>query len=46
MGKSNKEIASLLNITISGVEKKRNRVKEKLGLDTEVKLSDFILNYK
>jgi hypothetical protein len=45
MGKSNKEIASVLNITISGVEKKRLRLKEKLNIDAVQKLSDFILNF-
>ena len=42
VGKSNKEIASILNITVSGVEKKRTRLKEKLALDHETSLSGFI----
>ncbi len=46
LGKSNKEIAALLNITVSGVEKKRMRLKEKLSLDSEIALSEFILNRK
>lgn len=46
LGKANKEIAALLNITVSGVEKKRMRLKEKLSLDSETALSEFILNRK
>jgi AraC family transcriptional regulator, chitin signaling transcriptional activator len=46
LGKANKEIAALLSITVSGVEKKRMRLKEKLFLDHEKSLSAFILNRK
>ena len=44
LGKSNKEIATILNITVSGVEKKKVRLKEKLLLDTDISLIDFIQN--
>ncbi len=44
--KSNKEIATILSITISGVEKKRMRLKEKLLLDNETALIEFIQNRK
>jgi|GEM_PF-5649021 len=44
--KSNKEIAAILSITISGVEKKRMRLKEKLLLDNETALIEFIQNRK
>ncbi len=44
--KSNKEIAALFNISISGVEKKRMRLKEKLLLDNETALVEFIKSRK
>jgi hypothetical protein len=45
LNKSNKEIASLMNITVSGVEKRKFRLREKLELSEDVKLGDFIANY-
>ena len=46
LGKSNKEIGTLLNITISGVEKKRLRLKEKMMVASEISLFDFLLQIK
>lgn len=46
LGKSNKEIGTLLNITISGVEKKRLRLKEKMNVAPETSLFDFLLQIK
>jgi len=46
LGKSNKEIGTLLNITISGVEKKRLRLKEKMNVTPETSLFDFLLQIK
>jgi two-component system, sensor histidine kinase LadS len=46
LGKSNKEIGTLLNITISGVEKKRLRLKEKMNVVPELSLSDFLVQLK
>jgi hypothetical protein len=46
LGKSNKEIGTLLNITISGVEKKRLRLKEKMMIASEISLFDFLLQLK
>ncbi|MCX6183153.1 MAG: hypothetical protein NT150_14660 [Bacteroidetes bacterium] len=42
MGKSNKEIADLLNISISGVEKRKYRLKDKLGIKDENSITEFI----
>ena len=46
LNKSNKEIASLLNMTISAVEKRRFRLREKLLLDNDVTLTDYLANLK
>jgi len=45
MNKSNKEIASHMNISVAAVEKRRYRLKEKLELDNDSKLVDFILTF-
>jgi hypothetical protein len=45
MNKSNKEIAALMNISISAVDKRRYRLKEKLQLDSDRKLLDYLLNF-
>lgn len=45
MNKSNKEIATHMNISVAAVEKRRYRLKEKLELDNDSKLVDFILNF-
>lgn len=43
MNLSSKEIAPLLNITIRGVELSRYRLRKKLALTRDVKLTDYIL---
>ncbi|MFY0654703.1 MAG: two component regulator three y domain-containing protein [Cyclobacteriaceae bacterium] len=45
MNLSSKEIANLLNISVRGVEIGRYRLRKKLGIDREVNLSEFILNF-
>lgn len=45
MNLSSKEIATLLNISVSGVEKSRYRLRKKLQLETEDNLTEFIMNY-
>ncbi|MDB5255750.1 MAG: hypothetical protein JWM14_445 [Chitinophagaceae bacterium] len=45
MNKSNKEIAALMNISLSGVEKRKYRLREKLGMEGEDRLSDFIATF-
>ncbi len=42
MGKSNKEIAELLNVTLSAVEKRKSRLKERLEIDPAVSLTEFL----
>ncbi len=42
MGKSNKEIAELLHISTSAVEKRKYRLKEKLKLEGEISVTEFI----
>ncbi|MBK9017839.1 MAG: hypothetical protein IPM82_29465 [Saprospiraceae bacterium] len=42
MGMSNAEIASILNITVNGVEQSKYRLKRKMGLDKEASLNDYI----
>lgn len=42
---STKEIATLLNITVRGVEKARSRIRTKMGLDKEVDLYDYLRNF-
>lgn len=46
MNLSTKEIAPLLNISIRGVETQRYRLKNKLKLDSDQSLTDYLLNYK
>jgi ligand-binding sensor domain-containing protein/DNA-binding CsgD family transcriptional regulator len=43
MNLSSKEIASLMNISIRGVEASRYRLRKKLDLPTEVNLTEFIM---
>jgi hypothetical protein len=43
LNKSNKEISTLLNISVSAVEKRKYRLREKLDLNPEENLSDFLL---
>ena len=41
---TNREIASILNISIRGVEKAKYRLKKKLELDAEQQLTEYIYN--
>lgn len=43
INKSNKEISSLLNISVSAVEKRRFRLREKLKLDNDTRLTEFLM---
>jgi hypothetical protein len=43
INKSNKEISSLLNISVSAVEKRRFRLREKLKLDDDTRLTEFLI---
>jgi DNA-binding CsgD family transcriptional regulator len=45
MNMSSKEIASLLNISVRGVEISRYRLRKKLGLDKSKNLVDFMLRF-
>jgi DNA-binding CsgD family transcriptional regulator len=45
MNLSSKEIATLLNITVRGVEVKRYRLRKKLHLHHETNLTEFIMGY-
>ncbi len=42
---SSKEISSLMNISIRGIETGRYRVRKKLGLDHDKNLTDFIISF-
>lgn len=42
---SSKEIATMMNISVSGVEKSRYRLRKKLELNTEENLTEFIMEY-
>lgn len=42
MGLANREISSILNITINGVEQAKYRIKKKLQLEKELSLNDLI----
>lgn len=42
MGFSNAEIASILNITVNGVEQSKYRLKKKMGLEKEASLNEYI----
>ncbi|RAJ26444.1 regulatory LuxR family protein [Gelidibacter algens] len=46
MNLSTKEIAPLLNISIRGVETQRYRLKNKLKLNSDKSLTDYLLNFK
>ncbi len=45
MNLSNKEIASLLNITLRGVEASRLRLRKKFNLPKDMPLTEFIIHY-
>ena len=42
---SSKEIASLLNLSLRGIETSRYRIRKKMNLDPEVNLTEYILKY-
>ncbi|MFU8842804.1 MAG: triple tyrosine motif-containing protein [Bacteroidales bacterium] len=42
---SSKEIATLMNISVRGVEISRYRLRKKLKLDHDINLTDFIISY-
>ena len=42
MGKSNKEIAELMNISVAAVEKRKYRLKKKWGLKNEMSFTDHL----
>jgi len=42
MGKSNKEIAELMNISVAAVEKRKYRLKKKWRLDNDKSFTDFL----
>jgi DNA-binding CsgD family transcriptional regulator len=42
---SSKEIASLMNISLRGVEASRYRLRKRLNLDTEVNLTEFLMRF-
>lgn len=42
---SSKEIATLLNISLRGVESSRYRLRKRLGLDTEANLTEYLLRF-
>jgi DNA-binding CsgD family transcriptional regulator len=43
---STKEIANMLNLTVRGVESARYRLRKKLGISEEARLTDFMINFK
>jgi DNA-binding CsgD family transcriptional regulator len=45
MNMSSKEIASLMNISVRGVEISRYRLRKKLDIETSINLTEFILNF-
>ena len=45
MNMSNKEIASLLNITLRSVDSGRYRLRKRLGINKDVNLNDFIMRF-
>jgi DNA-binding CsgD family transcriptional regulator len=45
MNLSTKEIASLLNISVRGVEASRYRLRKRLGLGTNVNLTEFLMRF-
>ncbi len=42
---SSKEIASLMNISLRGVESNRYRLRKRLGLDTEANLTEYLMRF-
>lgn len=43
IGLKNREIAAIQDISIKGVEKSKERLKKKLGIDKEISLNDYIM---
>lgn len=44
-GKSSKEIADFLNITVRGVDFHRNKIRKKLGLNKKENLKSYLISY-
>jgi DNA-binding CsgD family transcriptional regulator len=45
MNLSSKEIASLMNISLRGVEASRYRLRRRLNLDTEINLTEYLIRF-
>ena len=45
MNLSTKEIASLMNISVRGVEASRYRLRRRLNLDTDVNLTEYLMRF-
>jgi DNA-binding CsgD family transcriptional regulator len=45
MNLSSKEIATLMNISLRGVEASRYRLRRRLNLDTEINLTDYLIRF-
>lgn len=45
MNLSTKEIAHLLNLSVRGVEASRYRLRKKIGLDTNINLTEFMMRF-
>jgi DNA-binding CsgD family transcriptional regulator len=45
MNLSSKEIAPLLNISVRGVENKRYRLRQKVHLDNDANLTEFMIHF-
>ena len=41
---SSKEIATMMNISLKGVEAARYRIRKKMNLDSGVSLTEFLIN--
>lgn len=46
MNMSSKEIASMMNISLKGVEAARYRIRKKIGLPSEISLTSFLMDLK
>ncbi len=46
MNLSSKEIASMMNISLKGVEAARYRIRKKIGLSSEISLTSFLMELK
>ncbi|MCR9252425.1 MAG: hypothetical protein NXI20_18530 [bacterium] len=45
MGFSSKEIASILNVQVDSLKNTRYRIRKKAGLDSSIKVNDFLMKY-